>query len=147
MSIVAIARPAPLTIQPTLPSNLTKFSPASPASTSVASSSEISLSAAYSGCLNKPFPSKVTFASTAIILSSDVLKSGLISNIEASIPSYALYNEETNFTICLRLKTLKSNSRINQFFEYSFWSVFGDMFDIHASFGRIYNHIFSFISI
>ena len=42
ISIVAIARPAPFTIQPTFPSNFTKFNPASPASTSVGSSSDTS---------------------------------------------------------------------------------------------------------
>ena len=39
ISIVAIARPAPFTIQATLPSNFTKFNPAASASTSVGSSS------------------------------------------------------------------------------------------------------------
>ena len=46
--------------------------------------------------------SSVTFASTAIILSSDVFKTGLISNIEASHPTYAAYNEPTNFAIALK---------------------------------------------
>ena len=48
ISIVAIAKPAPFTIQPTLPSNFTKFKLNSPASTSVGSSSETSLIAAIS---------------------------------------------------------------------------------------------------
>ncbi len=39
ISIVAIAKPAPFTIQATLPSNFTKFNPAASASTSVGSSS------------------------------------------------------------------------------------------------------------
>ena len=49
ISIVAIARPAPFTIQATFPSNFTKFNPASPASTSIGSSSEVSRISKYSG--------------------------------------------------------------------------------------------------
>ena len=43
----------------------------------------------------------VTFASTAKILSSEVFNTGLISNNEASAPSYARYNALTNFTTIL----------------------------------------------
>ena len=46
ISIVAIAKPAPLTIQPTFPSSFTKFKPTSSASTSVGSSSVLSRIAA-----------------------------------------------------------------------------------------------------
>ena len=44
----------------------------------------------------------VTFESTAITFSSDVFKTGLISNKDASISSYALYKAETNLTISLK---------------------------------------------
>ena len=42
-----------------------------------------------------------TLASTAIILLSEVFKTGLISKSEASAPSYALYKQETNLVISL----------------------------------------------
>ena len=49
ISMVAMANPAPFTIQPTLPSNFTKFKLYSPASTSVGSSSDTSRIANKSG--------------------------------------------------------------------------------------------------
>ena len=87
MSIVAIANPAPFTIQPTLPSSFTKFKLYSPASTSVASSSVTSRIANKSGWRINALSSIFILQSTAIILSSDVLKSGLISNIPQSNPT------------------------------------------------------------
>lgn len=60
-----------------------------------------SRSASKSGCLNRLLSSKVTFASTAIILSSEVLSTGLISNKEASDPTYALYSALTNLVMSL----------------------------------------------
>ena len=87
ISIVAIASPAPFTIQPTLPSSFTKFRLNCPASTSVGSSSVTSLIAARSGCLINEFSSKPILQSTAIIFSSLVLNSGLISSIAQSKPT------------------------------------------------------------
>ncbi len=56
----------------------------SPASTSIGFSSRNHVNAAKSLCLNKHCHLIVTLASTAIILSSLVFKTGLISNKEAS---------------------------------------------------------------
>ena len=77
-------------MQPTFPSSLTKFKPNSSASTSVGSSSLLSLRSAISLCLNMALSSIVTLESTAKILSSEVFRTGLISNNDASIESYAL---------------------------------------------------------
>ncbi len=90
MSIVAIASPAPFTIQPTLPSNFTKFRLYFPASTSVGSSSEISRKDERSACLIIAFSSRFILQSTAMILSSAALKRGLISSMLQSSPTYAL---------------------------------------------------------
>ena len=87
ISIVAMASPAPFTIQPTLPSNLTKFKLYSPASTSVGSSSLTSLIANKSGWRIKALSSIFILQSTAIILSSLVLNRGLISSIPQSKPT------------------------------------------------------------
>ena len=90
ISIVAIARPAPFTIQPTLPSSFTKFRLNSPASTSVGSSSDTSRIASKSAWRMSALSSIFILQSTAMIFSSDVLKSGLISSIPQSRFTYAL---------------------------------------------------------
>ena len=59
-----------------------EFKPTSLASTSVGFSSLKSLKASKSLCLNRALLSKVTFESTAMILSLEVFKTGLISNKE-----------------------------------------------------------------
>ena len=87
MSMVAMAKPAPFTMQPTLPSSFTKLRLNFPASTSVGSSSEKSRMAARSACLPNEFSSMPILQSTAMILSSAALKRGLISSMEQSRPT------------------------------------------------------------
>ncbi|MNE27552.1 hypothetical protein D3C80_1209660 [compost metagenome] len=57
---------------------------------------------AYFFCLYKALSSIFTLASTAKILLSDVFKTGLISNIDASEPIYALYKAVMNCVISLK---------------------------------------------
>ncbi len=87
ISMVAIARPAPFTIQPTLPSSFTKFRLNCPASTSVGSSSVTSRIAARSGWRISELSSSCILQSTAIILSSLVLNMGFISTWLQSRPT------------------------------------------------------------
>ena len=91
-SIVVIARPAPLTMQPIVPSSLMKVSPASRASRSAGSSSSGSRSFSSSGWRGSAESSSVTFASRQTSRSATVpsgpvsrtIASGLISTRSAS---------------------------------------------------------------
>ena len=85
ISIVAIARPAPLTMQPMLPSSLIYARSCLLASISVAFSSFKSLSFKISGCLNKALESKFTFASRHTSFFSSVKIKGFISTILESV--------------------------------------------------------------
>ena len=87
ISIVAMARPAPFTIQPTLPSNFTKLRLYLPASTSVGSSSDVSLNEARSAWRISALSSRLILQSTATILLSAALNSGFISSIPQSSPT------------------------------------------------------------
>ena len=78
-SMVAIAKPAPFTMQPISPSSFTYERPVSFALTSISSSSERSLIFSHSGCLNNALSSNETLASRATMLPLSVLTRGLIS--------------------------------------------------------------------
>ena len=94
-SIVAIAKPAPLTKQPMFPSKSTYESPCSCALTSTSDSSEMSLRSSLHGCLNAAFSSKLTFASKATIDPFPSLTRGFISIIEQSFS----VNRDASLTI------------------------------------------------
>ena len=82
-----MARPAPLTMQPMVPSRPTKESPAWRASTSSRLYSSALRSASSSGCLNRPLSSSRTLASAATSRCgppSATSASGLTSTREAS---------------------------------------------------------------
>lgn len=73
ISIVAMARPAPFTIQPALQSSFTKFRLYFPASTSVGSSSVTSLKEIRSAWRTSTLSSTFIWQSTATTLSSHAL--------------------------------------------------------------------------
>jgi hypothetical protein len=85
VSIVAIARPAPFTMQPMLPSSEMYESSCFDASISSGSSSSMSRIATMSGWRNSALSSKLNFASSAITSPEPVTISGLISASDASV--------------------------------------------------------------
>ncbi|KAH3686640.1 hypothetical protein WICPIJ_002390 [Wickerhamomyces pijperi] len=91
-SIVAMAKPAPLTKQPMLPSNLMKFKSDLEAMTSSGSSWVKSLQEKTSFCLKAALSSKPNLASIAKTLWSTVSDNGLISIWVASFSMKILYN-------------------------------------------------------
>ncbi len=91
VSIVAIARPAPLTRQPMLPSSEMYERSNFDASISAGSSSSRSRISTISGWRKSAFESKLSLASSAITRPSPVTTSGLISASDASVSSNARY--------------------------------------------------------
>ncbi len=80
-----MARPAPLTTQPTLPSSLMKVRPARRAATSLGASADSSRSAARSGRRSSSLSSIAILASSASTSPPAVVTSGLISASEAPL--------------------------------------------------------------
>ena len=89
-TMVAMANPAPFTMQPTLPSSFTKLRLCMAASTSVGSSSVVSRRASRSAWRIRELSSRFILQSTAMIFSSLVLNSGLISSIDMSFATKAV---------------------------------------------------------
>ena len=89
MSMVAMARPAPLTMQPMLPSSLMKFRSNFLASISAGSSSSRSRRSSSSRWRKRALSSKVILQSRASTLPSAVTTSGLISTRAASTSTKA----------------------------------------------------------
>ncbi|EDZ71910.1 hypothetical protein AWRI1631_74630 [Saccharomyces cerevisiae AWRI1631] len=99
-SIVAIAKPAPLTKHPMLPFNLTKFKSYFFALTSSGSSCDKSLQEYIFSCLNDALSSNPNLASVHMILwvgSCSISLKGLISTCVASLSMNILYKLETAF--------------------------------------------------
>ena len=101
VSIVAIAKPAPFTIQPMSPSKAMYDKSYLEASISFGSSSSKSRNSWISLCLNIALSSKLTLASNAKTSPSPVVTSGLISTIEQSFSTKTLYKEIKNFAALL----------------------------------------------
>ena len=110
ISIVAMARPAPLTKHPIVPSSFIYAKSNLLANISAGSSSVSSLNDIISGCLNKALLSKDIFASRAIKLYSEVNTRGLISNKLASFSIKSLYNWLKNLPACLKLEPFNLSS-------------------------------------
>ncbi len=85
MSIVAIASPAPLTMQPMAPSSWMKVMPVRRASASAKGSSSTSRISASRGWRDRALSSIDILPSSANNLPSPVMMSGLISVKEASL--------------------------------------------------------------
>ena len=84
-SMVAMASPAPLTMQPIVPSSPTNDRPVGLRLHLVLAVFLRASQASSSGCLNKPLSSKITFASAATSLPSAVSAHGFISTSEQSL--------------------------------------------------------------
>jgi hypothetical protein len=92
MSMVAMASPAPFTMQPMLPSSLMKFRSNFLASISEGSSSSRSRRSSSSRWRNRALSSKLILQSRARTLPSVVTTSGLISTSAASTSMKAWYS-------------------------------------------------------
>ena len=98
-----MARPAPLTKQPIVPSNLIYARSNLLAIISDGSSSLSSLKSNIFLCLNNALLSKDIFASSAIKVFSPVNTKGLISNRLAFFSVKSLYNCAKKLLACLKL--------------------------------------------
>ena len=112
-SIVVIARPAPLTMQPIVPSSLMKLIPSARASTSIGSSSSRSRIDSSSGWRGSAESSSVTFASSATPAArrappsaprSRTIASGLISTRSASFAIIVRTTPLAIATACLQVR-------------------------------------------
>src|SRR5437762_2129390 len=88
-SMVVMASPAPLTMQPMLPSSLMKLMPASRAAVSDGSSSLRSRMRSMSACRASPESSSTILASSAVSRPSSVIARGLIAARSPSVPTNA----------------------------------------------------------
>ena len=109
ISIVAIAKPAPFTMHPILPSNFMYAKSCLLASISAGSSSFKSLNSKISGCLNIELSSKFILASRQSKSFSSVKINGLISTKFASVEINILYIDFINLIPCRDVFSSKLN--------------------------------------
>ena len=113
VSIVAMARPAPLTRQPTLPSSLMNDRPYLLASTSAGSSSLRSRSAATSGWRKRALASKLIFASRATTSPWAVTTRGFTSrrSVSSSAAARATALRRATPFLCVSPASPRANAR------------------------------------